>query len=310
MSAHQPRRADVEEAAFRLGGAIRRTPVMTLAPGETGLDGHVALKLELMQHSGSFKARGALNSVLCLPPGTTAVCAASGGNHGGAVGWAARRSGITADVFVPTTAPAAKIDRIRGYGARVHLVEGTVREALQACLSFSQAEGAALVHPYDAFETVAGAGTMGLELEEQVPDADLVVVACGGGGLYAGLAASFEGVADVQPVEPDQCPGLAASLAAGRRVEVAVGGVAVDSLGAASVGQIAFESAQESGVKPVLVADEDITAARGYLWDRLRVLAEPGACVALASVLGGQVAVHAGQTAIVVVSGGNHTSFP
>lgn len=310
MMSRRLRRADVEEAAFRLGGAVRRTPVMTLAPEETGLDGQVALKLELLQHSGSFKARGALNSVLSLAPGTAAVCAASGGNHGGAVAWAAQRRGIAADVFVPATAPAAKVERIRDYGARVHLVEGTVKEALTSCLDFSQAENAPLIHPYDAFETVAGAGTLGLELEEQVPEVDLVVVACGGGGLYAGLAASLEGVAQVQPVEPHRCPCLAAALAAGQRVEVAVGGVAVDSLGAASVGEIAFASAQESGVKPVLVADEEITAARLFLWQRLRILAEPGACVALASVLGGQTAIRAGQTAAVVISGGNNTTIP
>ncbi|MBA2444773.1 MAG: serine/threonine dehydratase [Nocardioidaceae bacterium] len=310
MRAPRPRRADIEAAAFRLGGAIRRTPVITLAPEETGLDAHVALKLELLQHSGSFKARGALNSVLTLAPGTGAVCAASGGNHGGAVAWAAQRSGVVADVFVPVNAPEAKVERIRDYGARVHLVEGTVKEALMACQDFSDAEGAPLIHPYDAFETVAGAGTLGLEIEEQVPEAGLVVVACGGGGLYAGLAASLEGVARVQPVEPDRCPSLAAALAAGERVEVAVGGVAVDSLGAASVGEIAFESAQESAVDPVVVTDAQITAARHFLWQRVRVLAEPGACVALASVLGGQTTVPAGQTAVVVISGGNNTTLP
>ncbi len=185
-----------------------------------------------------------------------------------------------------------------------------MKEALAACVAFSETRGAPLIHPYDSFDTVSGAGTLGLELEEQVPEADLVVVACGGGGLYAGLAASLEGVTSVQPVEPERCSCLAAALDAGRRVEVAVGGVAVDSLGAASVGQIAFETALESKVQPVLVSEDDITAARGFLWQRLRVLAEPGACVALAAVLSGQTVIRAGQTAVVVVSGGNNTSLP
>lgn len=310
ISSRRPRRPDIEAAARRLGGAVRRTPVVTLQPPETGLGGLVAIKLELLQHSGSFKARGALNSVLSLEPGTSAVCAASGGNHGGAVAWAAQRSSITADVFVPVTAPAAKVDRIRDYGARVHLVEGTVKEALAACLRFSEDCDAPLIHPYDSFDTVAGAGTLGLELEEQVSDADLVVVACGGGGLYAGLAASLEGVTPVQPVEPERCPCLAAALEVGERVEVAVGGVAVDSLGAASVGEIAFGTALELDVHPVLVSDDEISDARRFLWQRLRVLAEPGACVALASVLGGQTAIQAGQTVVVVVSGGNNNTLP
>ncbi len=268
------------------------------------------LKLELMQHSGSFKARGALNSVLSFEPGVTGVCAASGGNHAGAVAWAAQLSGMAADVFVPRDAPPAKIARIAEYGGRAHFVDGFVRDALAACLEFSAAEGVPLVHPYDTFETVGGAGTLGLELEEQVPEADQVVVSCGGGGLFAGLAAALAGIAHVQPAEPTLCPSLDAALRAGHSVATAVGGVTVDSLGAPAAGEIAFEAARDSSTTSVLVEEDAILDARRFLWRRLRVLAEPGACVALAAVLGGQVGVGRGETVVVVVSGGNHESLP
>jgi threonine dehydratase len=270
----------------------------------------VALKLELMQHSGSFKARGALNSVLSLDDGVTGVCAASGGNHAGAVAWAAQRAGLRADVFVPTNATPAKIARIAEYGGQAHLVDGFVRDALAACLEFSASEGVPLLHPYDTFETVSGAGTLGLEIEDQVPETTLVVVGCGGGGLYAGLAAALDGVVRVQPVEPRLCPNLAEALSAGHPVPTTVGGVAVDSLGAPVVGAIAYEAAVQHGVEPVLVEDDAILAARRFLWRRVRVLAEPGACVALAALLSGEVEVGPGQTVTVVVSGGNNESIP
>src|SRR4051794_6555006 len=310
LSDRRPRRPDIEAAAFRIGSAIRRTPVMTLMPDDTGLAGNVVLKLELFQHTGSFKARGALNSVLSLSSNVEGVCAASGGNHAAAVAWAAARAGITADVFVPTNATPAKLERIEGYGATIHLVEGQVREALEEATTFSLARALPLLHPYDTFETVSGQGTVGLELEEQVPDADLVVVGCGGGGLYAGLATALEGAISVQPVEPEACPDLAQAITAGRPVSTQVGGVAADSLGAPFIGDIAFEVATEQEVKAVLIGEDDIVAARGFLWDRLRVLAEPGACVALAAVLTGAVPVSARQSVVAVVSGGNNAAGP
>ncbi len=284
--------------------------MVTLGPSETGLEASVALKLELMQHSGSFKARGALNSVLSLEPGMSRVCAASGGNHAGAVSWAAQRAGLSADVFVPSNATPAKIARIAEYGGRTHLVAGFVKDALAECRAFSTREGVPLLHPYDTVETVSGAGTVGLEIEEQAPEAQQVVVGCGGGGLYAGLAAALGGVAHVQPVEPRLCPNLADALSAGRPVATTVGGVAVDSLGAPVIGDIAFETAREHEVVPMLVDEEAILEARRFLWRRLRVLAEPGACVGLAAVLGGQVDAGPGETVVVVVSGGNNDTLP
>jgi threonine dehydratase len=310
MSVRRPRRPDVEEAAFRLGGGIRRTPVITLDRAETGVDASVVLKLELTQHSGSFKARGALNCILSLEPGVTGVCAASGGNHAGAVSWAARRAGVTADVFVPGNATPAKIARIAEYGGRAHLVDGYVKDALEACREFAAANGVPLIHPYDTFETVSGAGTLGLEVEEQVPEAGLVVTSCGGGGLFAGLCAALDGMANVQPVEPRACPALAEALRAGHPFATTVGGVAVDSLGAPVIGEIAYEAAVAFQISPVLVEDAEILDARRFLWSHLRILAEPGACAGLAAVLGGHVDIGAGQTVVVVISGGNDDSLP
>ncbi|HEY7042823.1 MAG TPA: pyridoxal-phosphate dependent enzyme [Nocardioidaceae bacterium] len=310
MTPKVPSSADVEAAAFRLGSSIRRTPVLELDLREHGVESHVHLKLELTQHTGSFKARGALNSVLSLPKDVTGVCAASGGNHAAAVSWAARRAGLVADVFVPAEATPAKLDRIRSYGGRIHAVDGHVKEALEACRAYSEEAGVPLLHPYDTFETVSGAGTTGLEIEEQVPDVDLVLVGCGGGGLYSGLAISLEGIARVQPVEPELCPDLACALAERGPVPVAVGGLAADSLGAPYIGDIAYAVASKHAVEPVLIPEASILAARMLLWESTRVLAEPGACVALGSVLTGAVRVDPGQPVVVVVSGGNNETFP
>ncbi len=289
---------------------MRRTPVID-ATGLLGIDALVVLKLELMQHSGSFKARGALNSMLSLDGSADGVCAASGGNHAAAVAWAARRAGLSADLFVPASATAAKIARIAEYGGRVHLVEGFVKGALEECSRFAERHGVPQLHPYDTVETVAGAGTVGLEIADQVPDASVVVLACGGGGLYAGTATALEPRAvRVQPVEPEMCPSLAQALATGGPVEVAVGGAAADSLGAPRVGRIAYAVATASGVTPVLVPEGQIAEARRLLWSSLRVLAEPGACVPLAALAGGQVVVPAGGTVVVVVSGGNNETVP
>jgi threonine dehydratase len=248
--------------------------------------------------------------VLSLPGAATGVCAASGGNHAAAVAWAARRAGLTADVFVPANATPAKLERITSYGGRVHPVEGYVKEAIEACEAYAAENDLPLLHPYDTFETVSGAGTTGLELEDQVPEADLVLVGCGGGGLYAGLAIALEGNAEVQPVEPEACPDLARALEAGHPVPVEVGGAAADSLGAPYIGDIAYAVASKLAGSPVLVDEDAITEARRLLWDAMRVLAEPGACAALAALVSGRVTVESGQTVTVVISGGNNQTFP
>ncbi len=305
-----PTAADVEAAAQRLAGTVRRTPVLDLPGSEVGVAGRVALKLELTQHTGSFKARGALNSVLMLPESTTAVTAASGGNHGAAVAWAARRAGLAADVFAPGASTPAKLLRIEEYGARLHRVEGHVGEALDACLAYSAEHAVPVVHPYDTVSTTAGAGTLGLEVAAQVPHADRVLVGCGGGGLFAGVAAALGDRLRVVPVEPELCPHLHEAVRAGAPVRHASGGAAADSLGPPRIGEIAFATAQRLGASSLLVGEDAILAARRFLWDRVRVLAEPGACVALAAVLAGSVEVPAGTTTVVVVSGGNNPQLP
>lgn len=305
-----PGRRDVEAARERIGSTVRRTPVLEVDGAELGVAGRVVLKLELLQHGGSFKARGAMNNVLSLPPGTGGVAAASGGNHGVAVAWAAASAGLVADVFAPASATPAKLERIEEYGARLHPVDGDVGAALEACREFSTREGIPVVHPYDTFATVAGAGTLGLEVAEQVPDADRVVIACGGGGLYAGVATALAGVVAVQPVEPELCPHLHDALAAGAPVAKPSSGVAADALGPPQIGEHAFAVASSGRVSVPLVPEDAILAARSWLWHRARVLAEPAASVPLAAVRSGLVPVAAGETVVLVVSGGNNATLP
>jgi threonine dehydratase len=300
-------RAGVESAYARIKPHVRRTPVLDLS-GEPDVPGRVLLKLELLQHTGSFKARGAVNNVLSLPDGAAGVCAASGGNHAAAVAYAAGAAGLQADVFAPRAATPAKLDRIREYGARLHLVDGHVGEALDACREFGDTHAVPMIHPYDSVPTACGAGTLGLELAEQVPDADLVVLACGGGGLFAGVSAALD--VPVQPVEPELCAHLAGALEAGTPVDLPSGGAAADSLGPPRIGTLAFETAIAHGTRPVLVTEELIAAARRFLWQRVRVLAEPGACVGLAAVLAGRIDVRPGGRTVVVVSGGNNATLP
>jgi threonine dehydratase len=305
-----PDRADVEAAAARIDGRVRRTPVVEIDGAEVNAAGRIVLKLELLQHAGSFKARGAMNNVLSLPDGAEAVAAASGGNHGAAVAWAATSAGLRADVFVPGTSTPAKLTRIEEYGATLHPVDGHVGDALDACRAFSEAHAVPVIHPYDTFETVCGAGTLGLELAAQVPDADRVVVACGGGGLYTGIANALAGEISVQPVEPELCPHLYVAQEAGQPVFHESAGIAADALGPPSIGRFAFVTAREQGASSLLVPESAIAEARSFLWHRLRVLAEPAAAVPLAAVMAGVVPVEAGETVALVVSGGNNPTVP
>jgi threonine dehydratase len=305
-----PTHSDVEAAAVRLQGQVRRTPVLALHGEELGVPGRVVLKLELLQHTGSFKARGALNSVLSLADGVRGVTAASGGNHGAALAWAAQRMGLAADVFVSASSPAEKVDRIRGFGATAHVVDGYYPEAFAAADAWARGRDVTSVHAFDQHSTVCGQGTLGLEVGEQVPEAARVLVPCGGGGLYAGVATALRGRAPVTPVEPERCASLRAALDAGARVAVEVGGVAADALGAATVGEHAFAVAREAGAEAVVVSDEAILAARRWLWERCRVLAEAGAAAPLAALMTGAVTVHPGDTVVAVVTGGNNPAIP
>ena len=306
-----PDEAQLRAAESRLRDLIRRTPVIELTEpdlADLGVGGRVVLKLELLQHAGVFKARGALNSLLSLPVPQAGVVAASGGNHGAAIAWASQLVGVPARVYVPATSPQAKLERIAGYGAEVVVVPGFYPDALAACQEWAGGRDVLQVHAYDQPSVVAGQGTVGLELAEQVPDASTVLVPCGGGGLYAGIAICTR--CPVVPVEPQLCPTLHDAVAHGRPVQAEVAGVAADSMGAAALGNIAYAVASQRRTTSLLVPDEAILAARRWLWQRLRVLAEPGGATAFAALQSGAFRPAAGSVTVVVISGGNHADLP
>jgi threonine dehydratase len=294
-------RTDVEAARLRVGSRVRRTPVLQA-------DG-LWLKLEQLQHTGSFKARGAFNRVLAaverdgLPP--AGVVAASGGNAGLAVAHVARELGIPAEVYVPETAPAVKVARLRALGASVRQVGREYAEAYEAATKRAADSGALFCHPYDQPEVCAGQGTLALELEEQTGGVDTVLVAVGGGGLMAGIAAALEGRARVVAVEPEGCPSFHAALAAGRPVDAEVSGVAADSLGARRTGEIPFAVARRTGVTSLLVGDEDVIAARRALWEHHRIVIEHGTAAAYAALLTGAYEPAEGERVAIICCGAN-----
>lgn len=288
-------RPAIEAAADRIGGLVRRTPVVEVEPGLT-------LKLEHLQVTGSFKARGAF-SFLTAHPEVKRVVAASGGNHGLAVAHAALRLGVEADIFVPSTSPPAKRQRIEATGADMHVVDGYYSAALEASRRFLETQEAVEVHAYDDPDVVAGQGTCGREIMAQLGDVDTVVVAVGGAGLIGGIASWVRDDAWVVAAETTGTSALSAALQAGRPVPVEVGGVSADSLGARQVGEIGFGAARRWVDQSVLVDDEDVVAAQRWLWATCRVVAEPGAATALAVALSDRVT--SGQKVCVVVSGAN-----
>lgn len=298
-------RADIVAALDRVRGYIRTTPVVETGAGAFGIDTPLTLKLELLQHTGSFKPRGAFNKMLASEVPNSGVVAASGGNFGLAVAYAARSLGHRAEVFVPDTSPAAKIDRIREMGAEVRVIHGYYHEASVAALARQAETGALAMHPFDQPEVVAGGGTIGLELSEQVPDVDTVMVAVGGGGLIAGIASWFRGDVRVVGVEPEGCASMHAALAAGEPVDVEVGGIAADSLGPRRVGGIAFAAARAWVDRVVLVSDEAIDDAQRRLWRDAHVVAEPGGAASLAGLIAGAYRPSPGEKVVVVVCGAN-----
>ncbi len=299
-----PSSKDVRQAAELVGPWVRRTPTL-----EVEVHGHpVTLKLELLQHTGSFKVRGAFTSVLSAADRPEVLVAASGGNHGLAVAYAGHALGIATRIFVPRGAPLVKVAAIEDLGAEVTQVGTTYAEALAASLSESSAPGVLALHAYDAWGTVAGQGTLGLEIAGQLPRADTVLVAVGGGGLVSGVALGLGAAgsaAQVVAVEPERCPALHAALERGEPVDVQVGGVAADALGAGRVGEIAFEVARAHGLSSLTVTDEQISEARRWLWRHARVAAEPGGATALAALLSGAYQPQGDERVCVVVCGGN-----
>ncbi len=297
--------AAIRETAAAISSYLRTTPIVALdTPALPG----VSLKLELLQHAGSFKTRGAFANLLRHTVPTAGVVAASGGNHGAAVAYAAQRLGIPATIFVPRISSAAKVERIRGYGAQLVITGDAYADALEASRTWSADRDVLTVHAFDQIETILGQGTLALEVEEQMPDVDTVLAAVGGGGLIAGIAAWFGRRVRVIGVEPETAPTLTRALEAGRPVDAPAGGVAADSLAPRRVGEHVFRVVQPVLDRVVLVSDDDIRAAQRRLWDEMRIVAEPGGATAFAAVASGAYKPREGERVVVVVSGGNTTA--
>ena len=285
---------------------IRRTPVIEVDGADLALDSaRLVLKLELMQHAGSFKARGAFTNMLLRPVPEAGVAAASGGNHGAAVAFAAQRMGKPATIFVPTVAAPAKMERIRGYGARLVVTGDRYADSLAASERFLAETGAMAVHAYDQVETLLGQGTLAMELEQQAPQLDTLLVAVGGGGLIGGIAAWYAGRVRIIGVEPEAAPTLAMAMAAGRPVDAPAGGIAADSLAPKRVGEMMFPLAQAYVERVALVPDAAIVDAQSVLWNALRIAAEPGGAAALAALLARRYQPQPGERVGVLVCGGN-----
>jgi len=288
---------------------IRVTPVLhTSGAGFGGPSVPLALKLEQLQHAGSFKARGAFANLMLRKVPAAGVAAASGGNHGVAVAYAAAQLGIPARIFVPTVASQAKIDRIRSCGAELTVTGDRYADALAASETWAQSSGAMQVHAFDQLETLLGQGTLGLELSKQAPDVDTVLAAVGGGGHIGGMAAWYRGDVRVVGVEPRLAPTLYDALQAGHPVDAPAGSVAADSLAPKRVGELAFPIAKAFVDRVVLVDDDDILRAQATLWDAARIVAEPGGATALAALLSGAYQPAPNERVAVIVCGGNTTA--
>lgn len=278
---------DIERAAVAIDGLVRRTPTVEVPGAEIGVDATLVFKLEHLQHSGSFKARGAGHFVATQPVATTGIVAASGGNHGIAVAWAAQRFGHDAHVFVPTTATPAKVDKLRAFGAIVHEVGEVYGDALEASRRHLAAEHATSIHAYDDPIVMAGAGTCARELDLDAPGLDAVLLACGGGGLSGGNAAWFGDRTETVAVETHGTASYATALDAGAPVDVPISGVAADALGATHVGDTPYRALRAVDATSVVVDDADVVSARRHLWNWLRIVVEPAAATPLAAVMSG-----------------------
>lgn len=301
-------KSEIEDAMALIEPYVVQTP--TLIHHNMDLPYPIDLKLEQLQHSGSFKARGAFNTLLRRNVPDAGVVAASGGNHGAAVAYAAARLGYRARVYVPEIAGPAKIGLIRDQGADLVVVPGAYANALDMAQDYEARTGAMQIHAYDAPETVQGQGTMMMEWEAQGLAADTVLIAVGGGGLIGGSLAWLNGRRKVVAVEPENAPTLNAALAHGPDSEVEVSGIAANSLGARKIGQICYGLVQEFNVQSLLVSDDAIAAAQRLLWRRARLLVEPAGATALAALLSGVYTPEPGERVAVVVCGGNIAPDP
>jgi len=302
-------RPAIEATAQRIAPHVRRTPLLQVDGADFELPGvRLVFKLEYLQHAGSFKARGAFNHLLTRTVPRAGVVAASGGNHGAAVAYAARRLRVPATIFVPKVASATKVEQIRAYGATLKIVGERYADALAASEAFVQASGALPIHAYDQIETLQGQATVGLEFEQHAPGLDQLLVSVGGGGLIGGIAAWSRGRMRVIGVEPELAPTLTHALAAGEPVDAPAGGIAADSLAPRRIGTLAFAIAKHHVERTVLVSDDAIRDAQRALWRVLRAVVEPGGAAAMAALLSGEVSAEAGQTVGVLLCGANTTA--
>jgi threonine dehydratase len=288
---------------------VRRTPVLEVRGADFGLACELTFKLELLQHSGSFKARGAFANLLTREVPAAGVVAASGGNHGAAVAYAAHKLGRRARIYVPTVSSPAKIERIRSYGADLVIVGERYADALAASEAWAAKSGALQVHAFDQPGALLGQGTVGLELSEQAPGLDTLLVAVGGGGLIGGIAAWYEGRVKIVGVEPSAAPTLTRALQAGRPVDAEAGGIAADSLAPKRVGELMFPLAQRYVASVLLVEDDAIRGAQRALWESLRLVTEPGGAAAFAALLSGIYRAEPDERVGVLLCGGNTTAL-
>ena len=288
---------------------IRRTPVVEVDGADFGLGSiRITFKLELFQRAGAFKLRGAFANLLTREVPPAGVAAASGGNHGVAVAYAAKTLGKPARIFVPKVTSPSKIERIRNSGAELVVTGDLYADALAASEAWIAESGAMRVHAFDSVETLLGQGSVGLELEQQAPKLDTLLVAVGGGGLIGGIAAWYGGTVKIVGVEPETAPTLERALAAGKPVDAPAGGVAADSLAPKRVGEVMFPIAQQYVNSVALVTDDAIVRAQEALWNTLRVVAEPGGAAAFAALLSGRYQPAPGERVGVMISGGNTTA--
>jgi threonine dehydratase len=302
-------RAQIAAVHARIREHIRRTPVLAMEGNDFGLGAFpVLLKLELFQHTGSFKARGALTNLMTRKVPLAGVVAATGGNHGVAVAFAAQKFNVPARILVPSVASPAKRRRIEEYGANLVVAGDRYADALEASQIWAEKSGAMPIHAFDQMETLLGQGTVGLELEEQAPNLDTLLVAVGGGGLIGGIAAWYQGKIKIVGVEPEAAPTLTKALEAGRPVDAEAGGIAADSLAPRRVGELMFPIAQKFVDRVLLVSDEEIRRAQERLWKVACIAAEPGGAAGLAALTSRKYAPAKGERVGVLICGGNTTA--
>ena len=296
---------EITTAYGRIKDYIRKTPVFDCTANELGLGFPINLKLESIQHAGSFKTRGAFNNLLSADTKIDGFTAASGGNHGAAVAFACQALGFKSKIFVPKISSPVKIDRIRRYNADVHVEGDLYSDAAKLCEEFQLSSGFINIHPYDSVTTIAGQGTLALEWENQVPDLDTILVAIGGGGLISGIGSWYNNRTKIIGVEPQNSNALFAAVNNGKPTEISVNSVAADSLGAKIAGELTYKVVTETVDDFVLVEDKEIIRAQSLLWSEFQIIAEPGGATALAALISGKYTPKSSEKVGVLICGGN-----